>query len=98
MIVVKLGTTAALDQVRPALGEAPEPVPLQGKRVVTVVMRDEDSLQSRKRTITHPDGIWSRHSAGWPLWVEADDPEVESALARHYDCPVGRPDDGWLED
>jgi hypothetical protein len=97
VIVVKLGTTAALDQVRPSPTEAPVPVPLDGKRVVTIVIRDDEDLTSRMRTIAHPDGVWVRHSSSWPEWVESDDPDIESELAAHYNCPVGRPDDDWIE-
>jgi hypothetical protein len=38
----------------------------------------------------------SHHSDDPPAWVESDDPGLADALAREFDCPVGRPDD-WVE-
>lgn len=34
---------------------------------------------------------WRSHSAGFPAWVESDDPALEAALAEHFGCPVGCP-------
>lgn len=82
MRIVKLGNTAALDQG----------IRLPGKRVTTVVIQDEDTLQQRMRTITHADGIWPHHSRQPAAWVECDqDEELVAALAQHFGCPIGRP-------
>lgn len=84
MRIVKLGNSAAIDRGKH----------LPGRRVTTVVIQDEASLPQRMRTITHADGIWPHHSWEPAAWVECDqDNELQTALAEHFDCPIGRPDD-----
>lgn len=39
----------------------------------------------------------SHHSDEKPAWVESDDDVIASAIARQFDCPVGRPDE-WTKD
>jgi hypothetical protein len=33
------------------------------------------------------------HSTGVPAWVESDDAALAQAIAAHYGCPVGRPEE-----
>lgn len=77
---VYLGNSSPLDGGRP----------LRGPQVTKVVIMDEDALDVRMRTITHPDGIWVRHSSAPATWVESDDPDLESALSAYFSCPIGR--------
>lgn len=83
MPTVRLGNSAALHR-----GEV-----LEGDRVTTLAIHDDDPLDTRMRTITHTDGLWPQVSASTPTWVSSDDPELEAALAEHYGCPIGEPDD-----
>jgi hypothetical protein len=83
---VRLGNTHALDQ-----GKL-----LDGNRVTTAYIMDENSLESRMRTLTHADGMWPAMSMRPAAWVECDDPELEAALADHFNCPIGEPA-GWAE-
>lgn len=83
MRIVKLGNIAAIDRGRH----------LPGKRITTFKMGGETNLQERMRTITHADGIWPHHSFEPAAWVESNDDELASALAEHFGCPIGRPDD-----
>lgn len=87
MPIVRLGNHAALHNGRV----------VPGQQVTTVHVPDVDSHHDRMRTITHPDGLWnavSDHDS--PAWVCCDDEELEAALAAHYGCRVGGPDD-YLE-
>lgn len=86
MPIVRLGNTAC--RARDSYGHV-----LQGNRVTTVPIYDEDLLADRMRTITHPDGLWPSESSAPAAWVESDDPELETALAEHFGCPIGQPDD-----
>lgn len=86
MPTVRLGNTAAVD-----LGQL-----LDGNRVTTIHILDENGLESRMRTITHADGFWRAMSMRPAAWVECDDPEIEDALAAHFNCPVGEPA-GWAD-
>jgi hypothetical protein len=81
MRIVKLGNSAALDRG----------IRLEGKRVTTIYA-NEPSLQEQMRTITHADGIWPQHSRQPAVWVESNDEGLEAALAEHFGCPIGRPD------
>jgi hypothetical protein len=83
MRIVKLGNTAALDAG----------MRMEGKRVTTLKMGGEETLQERMRTITHPDGIWPHHSRQPAAWVESNDSELALALSEHFGCPIGRPQD-----
>jgi hypothetical protein len=79
---VRLGNRAAIDR-----GQI-----LEGNRVTTIQILDENDLGSRMRTITHADGLWPNMSVHPAAWVECDDDsELESALATHFGCPVGMP-------
>lgn len=84
MPTARLGNRAAIDR-----GQI-----LEGNRVTTVHILDEDSLSERMRTLTHADGLWPNMSVHPAAWVECDDPELEAALATHFGCPVGMPE-GW---
>ena len=46
--------------------------------------------------VTHPDGVWKKHSSEKPAWVWSDNAELQRFLSDFYGCPVGRPD--GLED
>lgn len=70
--------------------------PIRGPQTTQVVFMDDEDLDTRMRTITHVDGIWIRHSTQAPSWVESDNEDLELALAEHYDCSIGRPQD-WHE-
>lgn len=85
MPIVRLGNEAALDR-----GQL-----LPGNRITTITILDEDDVDSRMRTITHPDGLWPAVSMLPPKWVECDDSELEMMLAGHYGIPIGQPDDSW---
>lgn len=82
MPIVRLGNHAALDNGRV----------LEGFRVTTIPVPDDDSHSDRMRNITHADGLWPRVSAAPPAWVECNDAELEKALAEHFGCPVGQPE------
>lgn len=86
MPIVRLGNQASLDKDR--WGR-----PLEGNRVTTITILDEDSTETRLRTILHDDGLWPRVSAAPAAWVASDDAELESALAEHFNCPIGEPAD-----
>lgn len=88
MPTVRMGNTAC--RARDGHGRV-----LEGSRVTTIPFYDEDPLEMRVRTVTHPDGLWPSESNAPPAWVECDDPELQSALAEHYGCPVGQPDESW---
>lgn len=87
MPIVRLGNRAAVDN-----GQV-----LDGERVSTIVIPPEDSHDEQMRTIIHGDGLWARISAAPPSWVESDDPDLEAALAEHFNCRIGElekvPDD-----
>jgi hypothetical protein len=83
---VRLGNKQCLD--RDSSGAV-----LEGNRVTTFTILDEDDLDTRMRTLVHDDGIWPRHSSAPAAWVDGDDEELVAALAEHFDCPVGEPDD-----
>lgn len=87
MPTVRLGNQACLD--RDSSG-----VILNGNRVTSFTILDEDDITTRMRTLVHPDGIWPRHSSAPAAWVESDDPDLEVALAEYFGCPVGCPV-GW---
>jgi len=84
MPTVRLGNKACLD--RDSSGAT-----LDGNRVTDFTILDEDDLATRMRTLTHPDGLWPRHSSAPAAWVESDDPDLEKALAEHFGCPIGQP-------
>ncbi len=88
MPTVRMGNTAC--RARDSQGRV-----LEGSWVTKIPFFDEDPLESRVRTITHPDGLWARESSAPPAWVECDDPDLLAALVVHYGCPVGQPDDSW---
>jgi hypothetical protein len=69
---------------------------MRGPQTTQVVFMDNDDLATRMRTVTHVDGLWIRHSTQPPAWVQSDDEDLELALAEHYECPTGRPQD-WHE-
>lgn len=82
MRIVKLGNSAALDRG----------IRMEGKRITTVVA-NEPTLHEQMRTLVHADGIWPQLSRQPATWVEcAQDKELEAALADHFGCPIGRPD------
>lgn len=85
-MIVQLGNDQALDRGQP----------LDGNRITTVDIPTGWSVADVVRSISHADGLWSRHSAAdKPVWIEASGaPEVAQALADHYDIPIGRPN-GW---
>jgi len=83
MPTVRLGNHAALD---------PDGNTVPGQQITTIHIPDTDPHEDRMRNITHRDGLWSRLAAEPPAWVASDDPELEAALARHFDCPAGEPD------
>lgn len=84
MPTVRLGNRAALDR-----GQI-----LSGNRVTTVLIVDDDPLESRVRTVAHADGLWPTVSAAPPVWVTCEDPDLQAALADAFGCPVGQPE-GW---
>lgn len=68
--------------------------PLSGKLITKIGnIHEDDDLEAQMRTITHADGLWPRVSFAPAAWVECDDPKLEKALAEHFGCPIGRPDD-----
>lgn len=88
MPVVHLGNPAPMDGANPLPG---------GERVTTVVIPDSRSLDDAIRDVAHNDGspntgLWAAHSsAGAPSWVECqENPELASALAARFGCPIGR--------
>lgn len=87
MPTVRLGNHAALDKGRV----------VEGEQITTIHVPDVDPHEDRMRNITHNDGLWRSVASAPPVWVECDDPELERALAAHFDCRVGEieeaPDD-----
>lgn len=70
------------------------PMPDSGSVAITFVFPEgQDTLAEQMRTLVHPDGLWSQHSGSPAVWVECDDGTLGSAIAEHFSCPVGRPDD-----
>lgn len=65
--------------------------------ITEVSIPDCKSLSHAVRDVVHDDGtgnvgLWPAHSAApAPSWVECDNAELESAIAAHFKCPVGRP-------
>lgn len=93
MPTVQFGNTAATHQ-----GQI-----LMGNRVTTAQIPDEYSLSEQLLALVadstqgaQHDGVWRSHSAApVPAWVETTDATLTAAIAEHYGCPVGRPDD-WV--
>lgn len=86
MAIARLGNVAAIDR-----GQL-----LPGNRITTFNLREDGSpLEERLQDITNADGLWAHMSLAAPAWVESDDVALAWALAGHYGCPVGRPDDTW---
>lgn len=83
MITVRLGNSAAREPGRI----------IPGNQITTVRLPEQHDDAARLRNIIHADGLWEAHSALPAAWVESDDPELEKALADHFNCPVGQPDD-----
>lgn len=82
MPTVRLGNRSPLD---------PQGQLMPGPSVTTVVFPVDEDLPTRMRTLAHSDGFWVRHSAASASWVESDDAELETAIAQHFNCPIGRP-------
>lgn len=95
MPLVRLGNTA----VREVIGADPDGTPIHrrysGQATCTITLPDDDNgwtHDERVRTVTHTDGHWTAHSSQPPAWVECpEDPDLETVLAEHFGCPVGRP-------
>lgn len=86
-MIVQLGNDRPLDR-----GE-----PITGPQITTVDVPDGWTTAEAARAISHPDGLWARHSASdTPVWIEAPgQPELAQALSEHYNnTPIGRPN-GW---
>lgn len=67
---------------------------VDGEQITEIFASDADTLDEQMRTIVHSDGLWSTLSAhDKPKWVWSNEKDLESALARHYECPVGEPQD-----
>ena len=65
-----------------------------GQQVTTSHIDPSYPLERAVLALTHADGAWAAHSAAAaPDWVESDDPELAEALAAHWGCPIGCPDD-----
>lgn len=100
MPVVQLGNVA----VREVIGADDDGTPIHrrytGQSTTTITLpQDEEGWthEERVRTVVHEDGHWRAHSSRPPAWVEcSDDPDLESAFAEHWECPVGRPA-GWVD-
>lgn len=84
MSIVRMGNKAAIDTVTGRVLDSPQ--------VTTFVVNDDDTFAHKMRDITHETGIWPRVSAAPAAWVESNDKELETALAEHFDCPVGQPE------
>jgi len=75
-------------------------------QVTTAHVPDADSWtdDERFRAVTADSaierGVWAHHKehsgSSRPAWIESSDPEFAEKLARHFDCPVGRPDEDAL--
>jgi hypothetical protein len=99
MPTVQLGNVA----VREVIGADPDGTPIhrryRGQSTTTITLpQDEEGWthDERVRTVAHEDGHWRAHSSQPPAWVESDDPDLASAFAEHWGCPVGRPS-GWVD-
>jgi len=69
------------------IGMASEDVPTDG--AVTYVEFGENGVEHAVAEFTDPDGAWANQStASAPLWVACSDPDIESALAAHYNIPT----------
>lgn len=97
MPIVLMGNTDAVH-----VDAAGNTVSLPGNLITTAsVLATEDTVAQQAMTITAEvatgatmDGVWRSHSrAAAPAWVESDSPDLAQALASHYGCPIGRPDD-----
>lgn len=66
--------------------------PLDGdtsyERITTVEFPELHSVEDAVRDVIDPQGVWVAQSAAPPSWVASDSPELEAALAAHFDCPT----------
>jgi hypothetical protein len=98
MPVARLGNVG----VREVIGADPDGTPIHRRYTGqhTTVMQlppDEEGWthDERVRQAVHADGHWAKHSSRPPAWLECDDPDLQTALAEHWGCPVGEPT-GWI--
>lgn len=92
-MLVELGNAKAVQQVTTAEGDTIlEPV--EGARVTTVNIPDENSLSEAFVVITDPRGVWAAHSEQGEkaTWVYSDNAALQYLLAQHFGCDEGRPD------
>lgn len=103
MPTVLLGNTAVVAPVDGAQaevhagGDAP-PAPAQstprpdlGQQITTVSPPADATLEEQLAGVV---GAWAAHSAADPAWVEGDDGALVEAVAAHFGCEVGCPDNG----
>jgi hypothetical protein len=79
---VVFGNRSALDRGQPIPGEQVTELSLPGCYTFDECLR----------SVVHSDGMWRKHSAEPPMWVESDDDDLAEKIAEHFGCPVGRPD------
>ena len=67
-------------------------LPELGQQITTVCPPGEaDTVDEQVQAVAD---AWRVHSSAAPAWVESDDEVLEAAVAAHFGCPVGCPDNG----
>lgn len=59
-----------------------------GEHLTVVSFADGSTVDEAFVSVTDPSGLWAAHSATRPSWVACSDPDLESRLSAHYDCPA----------
>lgn len=97
MPTVLLGNTSVTVPVGEAQatvnGAAPavEDLSHLGQQITTVSPPSSLSVGEQVSAVAD---VWRAHSAAPPAWVEGDEVTLVEAVAQHFGCPVGCPDNG----
>lgn len=103
-MIIWLGNHQAVDHLRtyddtgaPVLDERGEHTltrtPVDGKRCTRVEPPDGIDFAELVTTLTHPDGVWAKHSdTDTPAWVASTDPALSGRLAALWGCEVREPE------
>lgn len=67
--------------------------PIEGQQITTINVPDGTPFLEALTTVVARNGVWNYHSDEPPAWVESNDAELESAIAKHYGCAIGMPED-----
>lgn len=98
MATVLLGNTAVTVPVPGAQAQVNGDSPVVedrsdlGQQITTVCPPTEvETVDEQVQAVAD---AWRAWSAAAPAWVESDDEVLEAAVAAHFGCPVGCPDNG----